>query len=90
MSDRSLLAENTHTSVAALGSHGGHDLPAVDDGVVALDAAQQGVPVVAEGEEAGLSSAAAWPPPAQGVSLPDQTPSPPPMRLGSHRSRCLV
>lgn len=46
----SLLSENTHASITALGPHGGYHFPAVDDGVIALDAAQQAVPVIAAGE----------------------------------------
>lgn len=45
-SSSSLLSQHTHSGVAALRRHGGHDLPGVDDGVVALDAAEQRVPVV--------------------------------------------
>lgn len=48
----SLLSENTHTGITALGPHGRHHFPVVDDGVIALDAAQQGVPIVAEWGEA--------------------------------------
>lgn len=45
---RSLLSENTYASITALGTHGGHHFPAVDDRVIALDAAQQAVPIITE------------------------------------------
>lgn len=49
----SLLPENTDASITALGPHGRGHLPAVDDGVVALNAAQQAVPVIPEGRSKG-------------------------------------
>lgn len=83
---QSFLSENTHAGVAALSSHGGHDLPAVNDGVVALNAAQQGVPVVAEGEgPAGIEKGAPPPAPPTGLapSPAPPRPRPGPVSIGS-------
>lgn len=80
---QSFLSQNTHAGVAALSSHGGHDLPAVNDGVVALNAAQQGVPVVAEGEGPAVIKAHLHRPrpPASPPALP--RPRPGPVSIGS-------
>lgn len=79
----SLLPENTHASIAALGSHGCHYFPAVDDRVIALDAAQQGIPVVSESgrskrkkEDFYSSSYKAYPTAAPGAVSLTQTLSP--------------
>lgn len=82
---QSFLSQNTHAGVAALSSHGGHDLPAVNDGVVALNAAQQGVPVVAEGEGPAVIEKGA-PPPAPPTGLAP-SPAPPPPRACLNRLR---